>query len=112
MTDYLNTHKENEEIKINHKRVYRLMAIHDICSHRPRYRKSTYRPCQLRETAENHLKRVFDAQRPNGDITQDRYYSKETQRMESIFISSILDLHDRYPVSVKISKSNDVLLMN
>lgn len=116
MTDYLNMHKEDEEIKINHKRVYRLMAIHNIRSHRPRYRKSTYRPCQPEETAENLLKREFDAQRPDekwcGDITQDRYYSEETQRMETVFISSILDLYDRYPVSVKVSKRNDVLLVN
>lgn len=116
MTYYLNNHRKPNDIHVNHKRVSRLMCIHGIYSQRPRYRVGTYVRSTPEETAENLLKRDFTAHRPNEkwctDVTEDHYYNPKTRKTEKVYISTILDLYDRTPVSVVLSTRNDTVLVN
>lgn len=59
MTDYINHHLDEGEQTVNHKRIYRLMCIHNIRSSRPRYTRSVWKRSDPEEVAENLLNRNF-----------------------------------------------------
>ena len=111
MTDHINTHLESGESRVNHKRVYRIMCIHNIRSRRPRYSHSSFKKSTPEQTAENLLNRDFHAERPNEKWCTDITEKKIPGTNEKIFISTILDLYDRYPVGIALSKRNDVALV-
>ena len=94
----------------NHKRVYRLMCINDIVSNYRRKSSYNYRRSTPETTAENILNRDFNADRPNEkwctDITEIRIPTTN----EKLYISPVLDLYDRYPVSVAVSERNDTAI--
>ncbi len=112
MTDYINHHLDEGEQTVNHKRIYRLMCIHNIRSSRPRYTRSVWKRSDPEEVAENLLNRNFNADRPNEKWCTDITEIKVPDTREKIYISTILDLHDRYPVSVNFSCRNDTSLVN
>lgn len=104
MTYTLNNN--NSDRKYNRKRIYRIMAVNGIESHfRVDQRHSTYKKSTPQETKENVLDRDFNAEAPNlkwgTDITEWKYVG------DKLYISTILDLYDRYPVGVVVGKRND-----
>lgn len=112
MTDYINNHLEQGESRVNHKRVYRLMCINDIKCQKHRYSHSTWYPTTPEETAENILNRDFNATKPNEKWCTDVTEKKVPGKNEKAYISTILDLYDRTPVAVVVSRRNDTALVN
>lgn len=112
MTDYINHHLDEGEQPVNHKRVYRLMCIHNIRSSRPRNSRHYWKRSTPEEVAENLLNRDFTADRPNEKWCTDVTEIKVPETNGKLYVSTILDLHDRYPVGVNISRRNDTFLVN
>lgn len=89
-------------------RIHRIMQaidIHSVIRKQPKkYRKST-----PERTAENILKRDFNASRPNEkwvtDVTEFKWY--EGPVCHKLYLSAILDLYDRSVVSFVLSRRND-----
>lgn len=112
MTMVLNRlRKENGKTPINRKRISRLMSVHQIySSFRPTSRKR-YPEVTPEEKMENVLGRKFMAKKPNQkwctDVTE-----MKLENGTKIYISTILDLYDRYPVGWHISTRNDTELVN
>ena len=95
-----------------HNRVYRLMSINGIQSKFRRKTKYRYIKSTPQETAENILHRDFNAERPNQKWCTDVTEIRVPATGEKLFISPILDLYDRYPVSLEVSNRNDSELAN
>lgn len=97
---------------VNKKRIHRLMRIHGIESVYRKKRK-TYPHSDPEATAENKLKREFEAERPNQkwatDVTEIKAPGSYGQKL---YISSIMDLYDRTIIACVISRHNDVQLIN
>ncbi len=112
MTDHINKNLDEGESRVNHKRVYRIMCINNIQSSRPRYNKSSWKKSTPEQVAENILNRDFHADKPNEkwctDITEKKIPGSNTK----IYISTILDLYDRYPVGIAVSCRNDLSLVH
>lgn len=94
-----------------HNKVARLMCINDIrSSFRNKSKSSTYIKSTPEVTAENILKRNFNADKPfekwNTDITE----VKVPTTSEKLFIAPMIDLYCLYPVGLKISERNDSAL--
>ena len=89
-------------------RIHRIMqtiGIHSVIRKQPKkYKKST-----PERTAENILKRDFNASRPNEkwvtDVTEFKWY--EGAMYHKLYLSAILDLYDRSVVSFVLSRRND-----
>lgn len=99
-------------IHVNEKRVRRLLRTNEMyCSYR-RKSRCCWRKSQPEETAENILGRNFHADCPNQkwctDITEIRIPGKD----QKLYISTVIDLYDRYPVAWEISSRNDTDLVN
>ena len=93
-----------------HNRVYRIMCTNDIKSS---YRRSSiyaYKKSTPEETAENALKRDFNADKPNEKWCTDVTEIKVPSTGEKLYISPVLDLYDRYPVGFAVSERNDIAL--
>lgn len=99
-------------IKCGHNRVYRLMCINDISSSYRRVSSYEYNYSKPEETAENILNRDFNADRPNEKWCTDVTMIKVPKTGEKLYISPIIDLYDRYPISISISTRNDTALTN
>lgn len=90
----------------NQKRVHRIMKkleIHAII----RKKKKRYKGSKADETAENKLARDFYAVAPNQKWATDVTEFKVPNTQKKLYLSAILDLYDRYPVSYVISRRND-----
>ena len=88
------------------KRVHRIMQkldIHAVI----RKKKKKYKSSMPDETAENKLGRDFYATAPNEKWATDVTEFKVPGTQKKIYLSAILDLYDRYPVSHVISCRND-----
>lgn len=88
------------------KRVHRIMQkldIHAVI----RKKKKKYKFAATAETAENKLGRDFDADAPNEKWATDVTEFKIPGTQKKLYLSAILDLYDRYPVSHVISCRND-----
>lgn len=93
-----------------HNRVYRIMCINDIKSS---YRRSsTYKSIKStpEQTVENVLKRNFNSDKLNEKWCTDVTEIRVPKTGEKLYISPVLDLYDRYPVSLAVSERNDVEL--
>lgn len=112
MTDYINHHLDEGESNVNHKRVYRIMCINNIRSHRTRYTRSSQKRSTPEQVAENILSRDFHADKPNEKWCTDITEKKIPRTTTKAYISTILDLYDRYPVGIAVSNRNDVALAN
>ena len=103
MTSWINHFNHTNYSK---KRVHRIMQkldIHAVI----RKKKKTYRSSTPDETAENKLGRDFYANAPNKKWTTDVTEFKVPGTQKKLYLSAILDLYDRYPVSHVISCRND-----
>ena len=109
MTYYIN---KKYERNYNKKRIYRLMCINDIHSVVKKPKKNTYIKSKAEHIEDNKLNRKFNASTINEkwvtDITEISYPGIA----QKAYLSTILDLYDRFPVSREISKRNDSLLVN
>ncbi|MGL5352887.1 MAG: IS3 family transposase [Clostridium sp.] len=106
------TLRDTYHFTCGHNRVYRIMCINDIKS---AYRKSSkyhYKKSTPEETADNILKRDFNSSKPNEKWCTDVTEIKVPITGEKLYISPILDLYDRYPVSFAVSERNDTALVN
>lgn len=92
-------------MRVNHKRIYRLMKIAGIESViRRKMRK--YMRSASQHIAENVLNREFTAEKPNKkwvtDVTEFKYGSSK-----KAYLSAILDLYDGSIISYVVGKSNN-----
>lgn len=103
---------QNGAIRFNHKRIARLMSVEGLYSQFRKSSGSTWKKSTPEETAENILNREFNAKKPNEkwatDVTEDKIDGTNTK----VYLSTILDLHDRVPVALVINTRNDVRLVN
>lgn len=104
MRDRIN---RDEDKHYSDKQVYKIMNILGIKSRIRSQRKS----CTVRKqnnTADNNLKRDFNASKPNekwcGDVTEFKYGKKNEKKL---YLSVFLDLYDRSPVGYEMSDHND-----
>lgn len=91
--------------KYNYKRIYRLMKLINIQSV-IRKKKRRYKYCAPQVVAENVLNREFTAKVPNQKWLTDVTEFKLTTG-KKLYLSAILDLHDRSIVSYEIGDSNN-----
>ena len=103
MTLYIN-HFNGTDYKV--KRIHRIMktlGIHAII----RQKRKQYTYVTPETIAENKLKRDFHADKPNEKWTTDVTEFKVPDVNKKLYLSAILDLYDRVPVSYVISTRND-----
>lgn len=103
MTLYIN-HFNGTDYKV--KRIHRIMktlGIHAII----RQKRKQYTYVTPETIAENKLKRDFHADKPNEKWTTDVTEFKVPNVNKKLYLSAILDLYDRVPVSYVISTRND-----
>lgn len=103
MTDWINTFNHKN---YNVKRIHRIMKklnIHAVI----RCKRRNYRHTDEETSAENLLKRDFNAQKPNEKWTTDVTEFKIPQSDKKLYLSAILDLYDKSLISYMIGKRND-----
>ena len=98
----------NEGYGCGHNRVYQLMCINDIKSS---YRRRSWYKF-TKPNAENILNRGFNTTGPNQKWCTDVTDIKVPRTGEKLFISPMIDLYDRFPVSLEVSDKNDTILAN
>lgn len=106
------TLKNKHHFTCGHNRVYRIMCINDIQSSYRRSSRYTYVKSTPEETVDNILKRDFNSNKPNEKWCTDVTEIKIPLTGEKLYISPVLDLYDRYPVSFAVSDRNDIVLAN
>ena len=92
------------------KRVHKIMqvlGIHAVI----RQKKKKYNSSTPDAVAENKLKRDFHADKPNEKWTTDVSEFRIPESGKKLYLSAILDLYDRTPVSYVISTRNDNALV-
>ena len=88
------------------KRVHRIMkmlGIHSVI----RKKKKKYKSSTPESIAENQLNRDFYATKPNEKWATDVTEFKVPGEKKKLYLSAIIDLYDRYPISHVISCRND-----
>ena len=103
MTSWIN-HFNHTNYK--RKRVHRIMKkleIHAVI----RKKKKNYPSSKPESVAENKLNRDFNATVPNEKWVTDVTEFKVPGEKKKLYLSAILDLYDRYPVSFVIGTRND-----
>ena len=100
----------NEGYSCGHNRVYRLMCINEIKSTYRRKSKYSYIRSNAEHTAENILNRDFSTTGPNQKWCTDVTEIRVPVTGEKLFISSMIDLYDRFPVALEVSDKNDTFL--
>ena len=103
MTSWIN-HFNHTNYK--QKRIHRIMKklnIHSVI----RKKKKKYQSSTPEAIADNKLKRDFYATAPNQKWATDVTEFKIPREKKKLYLSAILDLYDRYPVSYIISYRND-----
>jgi putative transposase len=93
------------EVKLNHKRIYRLMKVAGLRSV-IRIKKKQYKRTTPQHVAENILNREFTAEKPNKkwvtDVTEFKY-----GQSKKAYLSAIRDLYDGSIVSYVLGHSNN-----
>ena len=103
MTSWINHFNHTDYKK---KRVHRIMkelGIHSVI----RKKKKKYTTSTPEAVAENKLGRDFYASVPNEKWVTDITEFKVPGEQKKLYLSTILDLYDRYPVAYVISQKND-----
>ena len=105
MTTWINRLNGTHFSKNRIHRIMKAIDIHSVIRKQPKkYKKST-----PERTAENILKRDFNASKPNEkwvtDVTEFKWY--DGQVCHKIYLSAILDLYDRSVIAYVISLRND-----
>lgn len=94
--------KNQYQLTVNHKKVQRIMRENDLRSIvRPKRKVYT----EPRETRSNVLNRDFSTTKPNQKYATDITYIPTKSSM--VYLSTIIDLYDNYPVAWHISDSID-----
>lgn len=93
-----------------HNRVYRIMCINDIKSSYRRSHRYSYIKSTPEETADNILKREFNADKPNEKWCTDVTEIRVPITGAKLYISPVLDLYDRYPVGFAVGERNDTVI--
>lgn len=113
MTMALNNELADGEGKIYRRTVARLMCVNGIYTSKPRFHKTYhYKASRPEETAANILHRDFNANKPNEKWCTDITEEKIPGTSQKIYLCTIFDLYDRFPVGYALSKRNDVALVN
>ena len=103
MTSWINHFNHTNYSK---KRVHRIMKKLNINSV-IRKKKKKYKSCKAEAVAENVLQRDFYATIPNQKWVTDVTEFKVPGEKKKLYLSAILDLYDRYPISYVVSRRND-----
>jgi len=109
MTYYL---RNRHNLSVNHKRVCRLMCIHDIVSNYRRKPSYHFKRSTPEITAENLLNRDFNAGHINEKWCTDITEIRIPLSSDKLYITPVIDLCDRYPIALCVSERNDTLLTN
>ena len=94
---------KNQGIIVNHKKVLRLMNKFNLQSITRKRRKYSSYQGTIGRIADNHIKRNFEANRPN-----EKWFTDVTEfnlRGTKLYLSPILDAYGRYIVSYNVSTS-------
>lgn len=103
MTSWINHFNHTAYSKNRVHRIMKRLGIHSVI----RKKKRKYRSSAPETAAENKLSRDFYATAPNQKWSTDVTEFKIPDGKGKLYLSLILDLYDRYPVSYVISKRND-----
>lgn len=103
MTSWINHFNHTNYSKNRVHRIMKKMGIHSVI----RKKKKKYKPSSPETTAENTLKRDFNAARPNEKWATDVTEFKIPETGKKLYFSVILDLYDRIPVAYVVSRRND-----
>ena len=103
MTDWINHFNHTNYSRNRVHRIMKKLGIHSVI----RKKKSKYKRSTPEVTAENKLKRDFFAPAPNEKWATDVTEFKVPGTEHKLFLSAILDLYDRVPVSYVISRKNN-----
>ena len=89
------------------------MCVNGIYTSKPRFHKTYhYKASRPEETSANILHRDFNANKPNEKWCTDITEEKIPGTSQKIYLCTIFDLYDRFPVGYALSKRNDVALVN
>ncbi|WP_211493317.1 MULTISPECIES: IS3 family transposase, partial [unclassified Fusobacterium] len=94
---------KNQGMNVNHKKVLRLMNKLNLKSITRKRRKYSSYQGTIGKIADNHIKRNFEANKPN-----EKWFTDITEfnlRGNKLYLSPILDAYGRYIVSYNISTS-------
>ena len=97
--------------KINHKTVLKLMKSLGLRGKQSKNGKYHSYKGEVGKVADNLLKRDFHADKPNEKWTTDVTEFKIPEVNKKLYLSAILDLYDRTPVSYVLSARNDNALV-
>ena len=103
MTSWINHFNHTTYSKNRVHRIMKKLGIHSVI----RKKKKKYSPYAPQTVAENKLSRDFYATAPNQKWSTDVTEFKIPGGKGKLYLSMILDLYDRYPVSYAISSRND-----
>jgi transposase InsO family protein len=103
MTEWINHFNHTGYSKNRVHRIMKKLNIHSVI----RKKKKKYISATPEASAENKLQRNFYATKPNQKWATDVTEFKVPGEKKKIYLSAILDLYDRYPVSFAISCRND-----
>lgn len=103
MTSWINHFNHTNYSKNRVHRIMKKMRIHSVI----RKKKKKYKLSSPETTAENTLKRDFNAAGPNEKWATDVTEFKIPETGKKLYLSVILDLYDRIPVAYVVSRRND-----
>ena len=103
MRNYINRDKKKNYSKRRIQRIMDLLGIKAVI----RKSHNRYKPPTPETTAENILRRDFNAEHPNQKWTTDVTEFKIPESNRKLYLSAILDLYDRTIVSYVLSNRND-----
>ena len=104
MTDWINHFNHTNYSRNRIHRIMKKLGIHSVI----RRKKSKYKKSSPDATAENKLKRDFNSSAPNEKWATDVTEFKIPGTAQKLFLSAILDLYDRVPVSYIVSGRNKI----
>ena len=107
MTSYVNRLNQTNYSKNRIHRIMKKLNIHSVI----RKKKKKYFYSKPQTVAENILQRDFYATAPNQKWATDVTEFKVPGANKKLYLSAIIDLYDRYPVSYVISNRNDNALV-
>lgn len=103
MTDWINHFNHTNYSRKRIHRIMKKLGIHSVI----RRKKKKYAHTTPERTAENVLRRDFNATRPNEKWATDVTEFRIPGTYQKLYLSAILDLYDRTPVAYVISRRND-----
>ena len=103
MTSWINHFNHTNYSQKRVHRIMKMLGIHSLI----RKKKNRYKSSTPQTVAENKLNRDFFATAPNEKWATDVTEFKIPNTTKKIYLSAILDLYDKYPVSFVLSYKNN-----